>query len=501
MGSLANCAGPFVCFQSVLRAVPITQVMSFMPLLLARTFDDGFTTRPARLMPSYILPKWLQYICLVGVAISIGSPAFAAPQNDARTTPLVKAIKGCSLSVVNLRGRKTVASDIGSKSESKQVNGMGTGVVIDSRGYVLTNYHVVQGVKRIEVTTSDRQKTTAKVLAHDPETDLAILKIDLPRELPTIRIGSSSDLMLAETVAAVGNAYGYEHTVTVGIVSQLGRTVQVNEDQVYRNLIQTDASINPGNSGGPLLNLNGEMIGINVAVRIGAQGIAFAIPVNDALEVAADLMKNLTAQRIAHGLKTKTVIVDNKAVLFVDSVAPNSPAAASGISKGDRILSVGDRQIRNRLDFECALVSATENKSGKAFPIEVSVEHGKSKMTVAINVNKVTHHVSDMAWGSLGMKLVRADDALMLDRHPTYKHGLQVVNVRPGSPADSEGILAGDVLVAMAGYKTESLENLQWVLEQPDLDQQSSFMFYILREKEPFWGKMRVATRKFASGN
>lgn len=451
-------------------------------------------------MPSFTLPKWLLLVCLFGASVSIGQSANAAPQQDARKTPLVKAIKGCSLSVVNLRGRKTVTADVGSDAESKQVNGMGTGVVIDPRGYVLTNYHVVQGVKRIEVTTSDRQKTTAKVLAHDPETDLAILKIDLPRELPTIRIGSSSDLMLAETVAAVGNAYGYEHTVTVGIVSQLGRTVQVNEDQVYRNLIQTDASINPGNSGGPLLNLNGEMIGINVAVRIGAQGIAFAIPVDDALEVAANLMRNLSAQRVRHGLTTKTILIENKPTVFVDSVIPNSPAAASGISKGDRILSVGGRPVQNRLDFECALVSATEGTVSGTFPLKLNVEHGKSELTVAINVDRVTHRVSDMAWGSMGMKLVSASDAEMLGRHKTYKRGLRVVDVRPGSPADSEGILEGDVLVAMAGYKTESLENLQWVLEQPDLQTQSSFMFYILREKEPFWGKMRVAMRNFASG-
>ena len=452
-------------------------------------------------MPKNIIPRFLQSFCLVVVAISFASPAWAAPQSDARNTPLVKAIKGCSLSVVNLRGRKTVTADVGSDAESKQVNGMGTGVIIDSRGYVLTNYHVVQGVKRIEVTTSDRQKTTAKVLAHDPETDLAILKIELPRELPTIRVGSSSDLMLAETVAAVGNAYGYEHTVTVGIISQLGRTVQVNEDQVYRNLIQTDASINPGNSGGPLLNLDGEMIGINVAVRIGAQGIAFAIPVNDALEVAADLMQNLSAQRVRHGLRTKTVIVENEPTVFVESVAPNSPAAESGISKGDRILSVGNRSVKSRLDFECALVSASESnsKTKGVFPLKLAVEHGNSKMTVDLSVDRVVHRVSDVAWGSLGLKLVMANDGEMVGRHPTYKRGLRVVGVRPGSPADSEGILEGDVLVAMAGYKTESLENLQWVLEQPDLQKEPSFMFYILREKEPFWGKMRVALRNFAS--
>ena len=149
---------------------------------------------------------------------------------------------------------------------------MGTGVVIDSRGYILTNYHVVEGVRNIEVTVSDGTQTIAELVAHDHATDLAILKISIGRSLPVIKIGTSSDLMLAETVAAVGNAYGYEHTVTVGIISQLGRTVQVNDDQVYKNLIQTDAPINPGNSGGPLINLKGEMVGINVAVRIGGSG-------------------------------------------------------------------------------------------------------------------------------------------------------------------------------------------------------------------------------------
>ncbi|MDB4539963.1 S1C family serine protease, partial [Saprospiraceae bacterium] len=136
-----------------------------------------------------------------------------ADNNNRRHTPLVQAVQGCSMSVVNLRGRKTVPTETsdGTGKTLKQVNGMGTGVVIDERGYVLTNYHVVQGVKEIEVTTSDGQKTTADMLAHDPETDLAVLKIDVPKPLPKIKIGCSSDLMLAETVSAVGNAYGYEH--------------------------------------------------------------------------------------------------------------------------------------------------------------------------------------------------------------------------------------------------------------------------------------------------
>ncbi len=443
-------------------------------------------------MPNQKCPKWLPFLLSLGVFVTSIETINAQSPADRRRTALVDAIDGCSMSVVNLRGRKTVPADSG--SDTKQVNGMGTGVIIDPQGYVLTNYHVVQGVKKIEVTTSDRQKTVAKVLAHDPGTDLAILKIDLGAPLPTIKVGSSSDLMLAETVAAVGNAYGYEHTVTVGIVSQLGRTVQVNEDQVYRNLIQTDASINPGNSGGPLLNLNGEMIGINVAVRIGAQGIAFAIPVNDAMEVAADLMGKLSRQKLQHGLSVKTVYVDDQPQLYVDSVLPSSPASRTGIGKGDRILSVGDRPMSNRLDFECALVSA-----GGSAPVVLNVEHGKSVMKVELAIDKVNHEVSDIAWDALGMKLIQATEVEMLNRHPMYDKGLRVVEVLPGSPADDEGILPGDVLVAMAGFKTESTENLQWVLSQDKFGKKAPFKFYILRDTEPFWGQMRVASRNYAT--
>ena len=148
---------------------------------------------------------------------------------------------------------------------------MGTGVVIDSRGYIVTNYHVVDGVKEIQVTLTSEEKFIARLIARDMETDLAVIKIEAPNKLAMMTIGTSSDLMAGESVIAVGNAYGYENTVTRGIVSALHRAVQVSDAQFYDDLIQTDAPINPGNSGGPLLNIDGEMVGINVAVRAGAR--------------------------------------------------------------------------------------------------------------------------------------------------------------------------------------------------------------------------------------
>ncbi len=411
---------------------------------------------------------------------------------DARMTPLVKAVKQCRLSVVNLRGKKTVP-DGESTTKTKQVNGMGTGVVIDSRGYVLTNYHVVQGVENIEVATGDREQTTARLLAHDPETDLAILKIETAQPLPTIRLGTSSDLMLAETVSAVGNAYGYEHTVTVGIISQLGRTVQVNDEQIYRNLIQTDAAINPGNSGGPLLNAYGEMIGINVAVRIGAQGIAFAIPVNDAMEVAARLMAKLTKGDVLHGLVAETKFVNDLPELKVKEVAPSSPAEKAGLKRGDQIIAINNRPSTHAVHFQSALVGKSTRE-----PIKLSIRRGERTIDLAMKLKPSNSKVSTVGWSELGFKVANVPASEMAGMHENYVRGLRVTEVRRSSPAEEEGILEGDIIVAMHGWKTETIENLAFVLGEDVVRNEKEFMFYILRDREPFWGQMRVASRDVA---
>lgn len=436
-----------------------------------------------------------QLVMLLLIGFPINAPhTLEADENisqSSRYTPLVRAVENCRHSVVNLRGRKTVPADSSNRSSQKlkQVNGMGTGVVIDSRGYVLTNYHVVEGVKVIEVTTSDKQSTTAKLLAHDPSTDLAIIKIETKNPLPRIKIGSSSDLMLAEQVTAVGNAYGYEHTVTLGIISALRRTVQVNDDQIYRNLIQTDTAINPGNSGGPLLNMNGEMIGINVAVRIGAQGIAFAIPVNDAIEVAAELMSEIVPDSVSHGMSTRTVYVDDRPQLVIESVDPEGPAAKVGLTSGTQIVAINGKPAVCELDLQTSLMDSDDTLE-LAVMDDDQLKDFEVKL-VKSRVKKTTP--AAIAWAPLGVKVVLANAAEMKDRHPNYKQGLKITSVRPDSPADNEGIMAGDILVAMHGWKTESLENLAYVLQRDDVIQRKSFMFYVLRDKEPYWGQMRVA--------
>ena len=192
------------------------------------------------------------YLLLATFVALVALPGFVRAE-DLRRTAIVRAIQTSRDSVVNIHGEKFV-SDSGDDAEDRRVNGMGTGVVIDPRGYAVTNFHVVDGVREIEVTLASGRTVAARLISHDRRTDLAVIKIDTVDPLPVIQLGTSDDLLTGETVLALGNAFGYEHTVTRGIISALHRNVDVSPTQRYEDLIQTDASINPGNSGGPLLN-------------------------------------------------------------------------------------------------------------------------------------------------------------------------------------------------------------------------------------------------------
>ncbi|MBU6176046.1 MAG: trypsin-like peptidase domain-containing protein, partial [Planctomycetes bacterium] len=221
--------------------------------------------------------------CLIASSIWLGIPGSEVRgESNAtiRSTPIVQAIKKAEPAVVNIQGNKIVTNTTNGVPTRQEVNGMGTGVIIDRRGLIITNYHVVDAVEKIEVTLADGSTFIARLINYDPETDLAMIKINADRDLPVIQVGRSDDLLRGETVIAIGNPFGYQNTVTVGVISALHRNIPVNGSQEYTDLIQTNADINPGNSGGPLLNIDGEVIGINVAVRVGAQGIGFAIPVD-----------------------------------------------------------------------------------------------------------------------------------------------------------------------------------------------------------------------------
>ena len=432
---------------------------------------------------------------VVLAACSLAGTTFGREVTPERLTPLVRAVQKASPAVVNIQGQKTVTDQSpGNHEPTKQVNGMGTGVVIDPRGYILTNNHVVDGVRQINVTFADRRKYVAKVVAFDPRTDLAVIRVRTSQLLPTITVGTSSDLMPAETVVAVGNAYGYEHTVTVGIVSALHRDVQVSETQAYDDLIQTDASINPGNSGGPLLNIDGEMIGVNVAVRAGAQGIGFAIPVDSAMEVAARLISIEETENRWHGLTLRTNPAEAQVV--VEHVADGSPADRYGFHKGDVIHRVGEVTTERRLDVERALVgtgsqalSVEVDRDGQQLELQLAAEPLNSRGNAPVIA--ANDYESD-AWNTLGVELTPAPKS-MLGKDSQYRGGLKIVEVRPNSPAEREGLEPGDVLVGMHRWQTASMNDIDYILTKSNIDKMSAVRFYIVRNNETLYTDINVA--------
>ena len=389
--------------------------------------------------------------------------------SEARRTPLVRAVEGARDAIVNIRGQKLVPTRTNDRNDGqRRVNGMGTGVILDHRGYIVTNFHVIDGVSTINVTLSDGTHSVATPISHDPKTDLAIIKIDPGnRSLPTIQLGTSSDLMPGETVIAVGNAYGYEHTVTRGIISALHRTVQVSDVQYYHDLIQTDASINPGNSGGPLLNIDGELVGINVAVRVGAQGIGFALPVDKVLTISAELCSVRRLENRTHGI-TFTSVEDRKSRqqgLLVSSIQTGSPAERAGLKPGDRIERVEASNLQWPVELEIAMLG---RKGGHNIPLSV-IRNGETmnlELVLSANAPRLAKE-ENRAWSQLGLQLRPLSTTQIRDTtNSKYRGGLAVMAVRPVSPAESQGIRRGDVLVGMHVWETVSLDNVSYVLKQ-----------------------------------
>lgn len=432
---------------------------------------------------------------LVPAVLLLAAPASLRAEPSAlRRTAIVRAIERARPSVVNIHGQKTVDSPSNRSSgpgHPRRVNGMGTGVVIDERGYIVTNHHVVDGVRRIHVTLATGKTYIARLIERDPLTDLAVIKIDAGRKLPVIDIGTSSDLMVGESVIAVGNAYGYENTVTRGVISALHRTVQISDTQTYEDLIQTDASINPGNSGGPLLNVEGRMIGINVAVRSGAQGIGFAIPVDMAMQVTAHLLDIRRLERHWHGVITRE-ISGAPPKLVVAATEKDSPAEKVGLRPGDLITKVGSRKVARALDLERALLG---RKAGEKIKVVVQRSNQPITLSLVLAASPVSAigSTSDELWQLLGLRLKDLDAEQFRPLHPRYRGGLTVTDVRDGSPADEQGIQPGDVLVGMHIWETVSMENVRYILNRVDAENVAPLKFYILRGNQPYYGYLSLA--------
>jgi serine protease Do len=478
--------------------------------------------RRAGVVRPLILP-WL-----LGAALALGGQGLRAEPNappsdpprtgnlrswNLRQTPIVEVVKHARDAIVNIHSERAVRAAAGdelfpSHNSSNRVNGMGTGILIDPRGFIVTNQHVVDDVALIRVRLADGTAATARLVARDSECDLALLKIDVDHPLATLPLGTTRDLMVGETVVAIGNAYGYEHTVTVGVVSAVSRDVNLNKEVSYKSLIQTDASINPGNSGGPLLNVHGELIGVNVAIRAGAQGIGFAIPVDTMIRVAGRMLASRAPQGSARsrlGLAVRDEVrmappgsspgeTAGLRSVVVDHLDSGSAAARSGLERGDILLAVADMPIAATLDLERALF---DRSAGERIGLRYR-RHGQEHTTeIALE------SLGDPIWQKLGLRMrpVGADSVRIRpvggsdsvrSNSPQFRGGLVILEVRSDSPAQRSGVQRGDILVGLDRFEMLSNDNVHYVLNQNAASGLQPLKFYVLRNNQLQDGKFQI---------
>lgn len=319
--------------------------------------------------------------------------AVAQPISRARVTadePVARAVELASPSVVNIDTvKRVVRDDWFFGPETQESRGAGSGVVIDSRGYILTNEHVVSGAEQITVTFGNGQKYPGAVLGIDRETDVAVVRLTkMPERLPVARLDNSENLVPGQWAIAIGNPYGYQQTVTVGVVGHTGRAVRVN-DRLYKKLIQTDAAINPGNSGGALVDIQGNVIGINTIVRTDAQGIGFAIPINLAKSIADELIRSGKIKRPWTGINAENMTrevaeylgLEQVEGVYVDQIDRRGPAWQAGVRPGDLIREFGGRRVRSRNDVDAVIAGA---RIGDKLPILVEREGRRLKGDIIV---------------------------------------------------------------------------------------------------------------------
>jgi serine protease Do len=378
---------------------------------------------------------------------------------------------------------------------------MGSGVIIDSRGYILTNQHVVDKVQTIEAHLADGSSHLARVIQQDREMDLALIKIDAGRPLPAVAVGSSGDLMIGEPVITIGNAFGYENTVSVGIVSAIKRNVTLADDQVYRNLIQTDACINPGNSGGPLINIEGELIGINVATRSGAQGIGFALPIDDVKRVTLEMLNTRRISGTWHGVVAAEMGYGEERKVLVRDASAGSPAQEAGLLPGDQLIRIGDLEVTTALDVERGLIDAQVGR-----PTRVSIVRGGKPSELALAVKAATRTAvastrsadpAEFVQQALGLTVVPVAADYVTQASGQLHGGLYIQEVAQGSPAARAYIQKGDILVGVnvgsRHWETLRPDTVVYTLRQPEVARSRTLTFYIVRRNDIHHGEMNLA--------
>jgi len=386
-----------------------------------------------------------------------------ATVSAARRTPVVVVAHNVAPSVVNIQTEATIRRRevdpffdpfglFGGQTRSYTAQSLGSGFVWSSDGIIVTNNHVIEGASRITVMFSDGTQLPAKLIGVDPDSDLAVLRVDA-KKLSPAPVGTSSDLMIGETVVAVGNPFGLSGSVTTGVVSALGRSVPSKEEgRTFTDFIQTDASINPGNSGGPLLNIEGKVIGINVAIYAQAQGIGFAIPVDRAKKVIQDLLRYGQVHSAWIGAVTATLTPEEAKRIgtkashgaIVARVFAGSPAQAAGLRAGDVITAVAGKPVDSRESFSTLTATLAGGQ-----PIDLSIMREGSTSHVSVRPTDPPTN--------LGLRVLSEIAGLQVENSGG---NVVISDVNPGSRGATVGLQSGDVIVGVNGAEVRSTTDL-----------------------------------------
>ena len=392
-------------------------------------------------------------------------------KDSARRSPVVIAVEKVGPSVVNIStiiqervgpvfsfGRDDFFKDIfpeffGGREYSR--TSLGSGVIIDGqKGFIVTNHHVVAKATEMKVITSDQKEYKGRLVGSDLRSDLAVIQIESQGQLPAAEIGNSDDLMIGETVIAIGNPYGLTHTVTTGVVSAINRSVRA-DDTIYRHFIQTDASINPGNSGGPLLNIEGDVIGINTAIYYKAQGIGFAIPVNKMKRIAKELILAGEVRPLWVGAEVQDLTKDlrhhfdvaGSAGVLVKDVINQSPAGKAGILRGDVVSSVQNITVTTVSEYYDALAEFTVEDQLR---LKVLRKGKETVLSIQPSVFPLEMAI-DLFSRRSGIRVADA----------TQQKGISIKEVKSGSEASQIGLKPGDLILKINDIPVRNIDEFK----------------------------------------
>jgi serine protease Do len=398
----------------------------------------------------------------IAAALALFVPVLsAALPLPTRRSEVVEVVDKVAPAVVNIaaeqmvRQRSNLWDDfffgLEPRGRREKAQSLGSGAIIDPKGIILTNDHVISGASRILATTKSGVELECEVVGSDADNDLAVLRVKTPgAPLPTLKLGTSSDILIGETIVAIGNPFGFSNTVTAGVVSALGRSVRGNDNQrVYTDFIQIDAPINPGNSGGPVVNIQGEMIGIATAIIGGAQGIGFAIPVDRAKRIVADIRQFGQVRAVWIGAHGRTLTSGDEGSgrprgYRIRSVEPGSPAERAGVKAGDTVVSVDGAPVESQEAFETAL-----STRGPGKPMRLGLKTAGAARVVTVSGEKPPE--------DYGMRRLRAELGMTV-RAGT--NGLRITVADPRGAAAKAGLENGDVLIALNGTEVRDAEEV-----------------------------------------